>query len=65
MYLGALNNSIDADYFDMYLRATIDEKLQYASQQNLVDLLIGFSFIGLEQSDPTFVRALELVEEKL
>jgi len=65
VYIGALKGSINVEYFDNYLRVCIEEKLEYASQQNLIDLLVGFSAIGLDQNDSTFVRALGLVEEKL
>jgi len=42
----------------------IEEKLHYASLQNLIDLLFGFVNIGISSNDPLFVRALTLFETK-
>ena len=64
-YVSAKNNGLTQEYFDGVLRQYIDEKLEYASRQNLIDLVTAMVDIDVSPEDPTFTRAVVLLEAKL
>jgi len=65
LYVGTIMNDMTVDYYNKYLQAFINEKLEHASQQNLIDFVVSLNCIGVDSSDLVLMRAQQLLRDKL
>ena len=65
LYLGSIMNDMTVDYYNKYLESFISEKLEFASKQNLMDLVISLHCLEVDPSDPTLTKAHALLQQKL
>lgn len=65
LYIGSIMNDMTLEYYNKHLELFITEKLEFASKQNLMDLVISLHCLNVDPSDPTLTRASTLLQEKL